>query len=97
MTKTRYGYMCGFGYQDYDGSFATAEYIEPVDSGKEPDPNRCPDSLGWYADCEVEPEAGWVGPFATEAEAIKCATDENTFWNYIHRDDHMGAHMGRNE
>lgn len=101
MAKTYYGYLCGMAYIDYDGTHETAEWVEPLASGLEPDKYRLNDSLGWYAWCEVEPEAGLIGPFDTEQEAIKTATDEDAFWAWSYSDvnlgdDPLGDHHGRN-
>jgi hypothetical protein len=81
--KTHYGHMCGTSYVDYDGGHETAEWIEPADQGGEPDQFRCPDSLGWYAECQVEPEFHFVGPFKTEEEAIRVATNESAFLSWV--------------
>jgi hypothetical protein len=84
-TKTYHGYLCGTTYIDYDGSHQTAEWVEPEIHPGQPDKFRDPDSLGWYAWCIVEPEAGLIGPFKTEEEAIKTATDEGTWIDYMNR------------
>lgn len=83
-TQTYHGYLCGTTYIDFDGSYQTAEWVEPEIHPGEPDNFRYQESLGWYAQCVVEPEAGLIGPFKTEEEAIKTATDEETFTHWIH-------------
>ena len=74
MTKTKYGYLHLHYGPDMDGcsrSFTWVEDVRPADF------DDLPLQPGWFAMCEVEPDAGWVGPFATEAEAIRVATDED--------------------
>jgi len=87
--RTHYGYLCEQGYTDYDGKSQTASWIEPAKNCRDPIPDsyRIPDSLGWWAECIIEPEMHFVGPFETEEQAIAVATEEEAFFNWIHQDD----------
>lgn len=91
MTKTRYGYLHNHYGLDMDGTSTTFEWVadEPMKDDHEY-------LAGWYAKCEVEPEAGWIGPFSTESEAIAAATGRDSFDSWQYGDDPMGDHMGRN-
>lgn len=90
MTTTQHGYLHSIYGEDMDGSSRSFEWIEDVP--QEGDENEA----GWFAMCEVQPEAGWLGPFKTEAEAIYAATTEDGMMKAIYGDDPMGDHMGRN-
>ncbi len=79
MARTKYGYRHAFCGIDLGGEPIEAVWIEeaPQIDAPEQDP-------GWWAQCEVEPDAGWIGPFTTENEARRTATEENVFqkWAY---------------
>lgn len=91
MASTSYGYLHGAPAQDMDGSSKTFEWFEAYPQEGNPQPQA-----GWFCYCEVEPEAGWLGPFDTEAEAINAATTEEGFMNYQHGPDPMGDWHGAN-
>lgn len=92
MTRTKFGYRHGHYGPDMDGSYTTFEWIE--DKPMDDDPQT---QAGWFAMCEIEPEAGWLGPFETEAEAIHAATTEEGFVAVMYGDDPMGDWMGHNK
>lgn len=108
MTRTQFGHLHVHYGPDMDGSNRTFEWIEDKpqlfgmteEQFAEYQDHNGSEEPGWFAMCEVEPEAGWVGPFPTEAEAVAAATNEDIFWAWqvdvAHGDDPMGAHMGRN-
>ena len=91
MTKTAYGFLHGHYGPDMDGSSRTFEWI--ADEAPEDLPGT---TAGWWAFCQIEPEAGWVGPFETEVEAISTATSEEAFNAWQYGDDPMGDWMGEN-
>lgn len=92
MTKTTFGYRHSFYGPDMDGCNELFEWIE--DRPMKDDPQ--PDEPGWFAECEIEPGVGWLGPYKTEEEAIRAATTEEGFMEYQYGDDPMGDHHGRN-
>lgn len=109
MTRTKYGYLHSHFGPDMDGCSRTFEWVadEPQSFGMTAEQLAeyhahygTTEEPGWFAMCEVEPEAGWVGPFATEAEAIRVATDEDALHSWhiesCYGDDPMGDHHGRN-
>lgn len=84
MARTKYGYLHSHFGPDMDGcsrSFTWVENVRP----EEDDSYEL--RAGWFAMCEVEPDAGWVGPFPTEAEAIRVATTEEGFESFMYGDD----------
>lgn len=109
MTVTKYGYLHTHYGPDMDGSNRVFEWVadEPQTRGmteeqwREYQEHYGEERPGWWAKCEVEPDAGWIGPFETEEEAVETATDESVYWNWhvdvCYGDDPMGDHMGRNE
>jgi hypothetical protein len=107
MVKTKFGYLHVHYGPDMDGANRTFEWV-----GSEPQSFGLLDEdaasyaaeygeevAGWFAMCEVEPDAGWVGPFETEKEAVRVATDEDALhaWEVSSMgDDPMGDWHGRN-
>lgn len=85
MTRTAYGYLHVQEGKDMDGSNRTFQWIEE-------NPQKCGmtdeefkeygEKPGWFAMCEVEPEAGWIGPFDKETDAVKAATDEQALFQW---------------
>lgn len=104
MTRTAHGFLHAQYGKDMDGTGKTFEWIEdrPQSFGMSAEQlaeyhaENGEEIAGWFAMCEVEPEAGWIGPFATEAEAIHAATDEDALFAFLHAQDVMGMHMGEN-
>lgn len=95
MVKAKYGFYHSNYGPDMDGSNELFEWVE--DKPMKDDPEPC---QGWFAMCEVEPDAGLIGPFDTEAEATKAATNEEDFLNWMYSqmgEDPLGDHHGRNE
>ena len=88
-TKTKFGYRhCHYG-PDMDGSSRDFEWISSERSGSAPN-----DNAGWFALCVVEPEAGWLGPYLTEAEAIDAATDPDIFARLCQYEEHDDEDLG---
>jgi hypothetical protein len=90
MAITKFGYLhCHYG-PDMDGSSRTFEWVEarPMDGAPE---DEVP---GWFAMCEVEPEAGWIGPFGTEAEAVTAATTKKGFLGWMYDQSVLGDPLG---
>ena len=104
MTRTAHGFLHAQYGKDMDGTGKTFEWIEdrPQTFGMSEaelaayQAENGEEIAGWFAMCEVEPEAGWVGPFSTEAEAIHAATNEDALFAFLHAQDVMGMHMGEN-
>lgn len=88
--KTKFGYLHVDYGPDMDGSSRTFEWIEDTPQTMDMSDEDWQDyqkeygeeKPGWFAKCVVEPEAGWIGPFPTEEEAIMVSTNENAFWSY---------------
>ena len=77
--ETKFGYLHVHYGPDMDGSSRTFEWIEDTPQTMDMSDEEKP---GWFAKCVVEPEAGWIGPFPTEEEAIRVSTNKNAFWSY---------------
>lgn len=92
MASTKHGYRHMYCGKDMDGTDAEFEWIELSPHKDDPEP-----VAGWFALCEIEPEAGWLGPFDTEEAAVHAATTEEGLMHALYGDDPMGDHQGRNE
>lgn len=89
--EPRYGYLHTFYGPDMDGSLRAFEWV-----ASDPMPGDPRPEAGWFCRCVVEPEAGWLGPFATAEDAVHAATTEEGFITAYYGDDPMGDHHGRN-
>ena len=96
MTKTKFGYLHSFYGPDMDGTKRIFEWVDDAPMPNEPGEDVEELEAGWFAECEIHPEAGWIGSFETELEAINVATNEDRFTTYVYGDDPMGDHHGSN-
>lgn len=93
MARTKYGYLHIYYGRDMDGSSRTFSWVrdEPQSFGMTAEQLAeyhahygTTEEPGWFALCEIEPEAGWIGPFETVDEATAAATTEDGFASYMY-------------
>ena len=80
MTRTAYGFLHVESGKDMDGSNHTFCWVEKTPQKFDMNDEQFEEydeKPGWFAMCEIEPEAGWIGPFEKETDAVKAATDEH--------------------
>lgn len=83
MTTAKYGYLHSHYGPDMDGSNRAFSWVEDVRPENDDEYELRP---GWFAMCEVEPDAGWIGPFDTLAEAVRVSTDEGALVEWMYED-----------
>lgn len=97
MTRVAYGYMHILEGEDMDGSYKTFEWIaaEPQKFDRTDEQfAEYEEKAGWFAQCEVEPEMGWIGPFDSEAEAVETATNAEALYRWEYSSSLMDPAVG---